>query len=108
MEYTWLTWEHPVVPGSGWESRGRGGAGIAWGGGAGLVPAAVDQNFSAFAPEHHGLGSGPGLAGDHDLSSSGCRDQTPYRVQPEVRGKRWKEGENPAVTRGIKTVPLCP
>ena len=56
-------------------------------GGVGLVPAAVDQNLSAFAPEHHGLRSCPGLTGDNDLSPSGCGDQTPYRIQPKVGGK---------------------
>lgn len=75
--------------------------------GAGLVPAAVDQNLSAFAPEHHGLGSGPGLTGDHNLSSSGCRDETPYGVQPEVGGKRWKKGRALQSPRESKECPFC-
>lgn len=64
-------------------------------GGAWVVPAAVDQNLRAFAPKHHSLWSCPGLAGDNDLSPAGCRDQTPHRIQPEVRGECWKERGEP-------------
>lgn len=56
-----------------------------------MAPAAVDQNLSAFAPEHCGLGCRPWLAGDTDLSPSSRRDQTPDGVLPEVRGQCWKE-----------------
>lgn len=73
---------------------GRGGAGIARGA-VGIVPAAVDQNLGAFAPKHHGLRSCPGLTRDHDLSPTSRRDQTPYGVQPEVRGQCWKERRAP-------------
>lgn len=76
-------------PGKGLASKDNEGEqkGLGWGA---AVPAAVDQNLGAFAPEHRGLRSCPRPAGDNHLSPAGGRNQAPYGIQPEVWGQCWK------------------
>lgn len=60
------------------------------------LPAAVGQQLRPSAPKQAGFGGGSRPTLDHDLSASGCWDQLPHRVQPEVwsvncKDTRWDE-----------------
>lgn len=45
-----------------------------------LLPATVGQEFSPFGPEHSGFWCCSWLAGDDDLPTSGCRNQSLHWV----------------------------
>lgn len=45
-----------------------------------LLPAAVDQEFCPFGPEHGGFRCCSWLARDDDLPAPGCRDQPLHGV----------------------------
>lgn len=55
------------------------------------VPAAVGEQFCPTAPEQARLRGSSRPTRDHDLPPSGCWDQLPYWIQPEVWSLNWKD-----------------
>lgn len=56
-----------------------------------VLPAAVGEQLSPAAPEQAGLRGGSRTTLDHDLPPSGCWDQSPHWIQPEVWSLNWKD-----------------
>lgn len=56
-----------------------------------LIPAAVGEQLRPTTPEQAGLRGSLRPTLDHDLPPSGCWDQFPYWIQPEVWRKNWKD-----------------
>lgn len=56
-----------------------------------VLPAAVGEQLRPTAPEQAGLWGSSRATLDHHLPPSGCWDQFPYWIQPEVWGLNWKD-----------------
>lgn len=74
-------------------------------GGTQNLPGTVPQDLSTLAPKYCGFWSCTRLARDTDLSSSGCRDQPPHGVLPEVWGQSCRRGGTQTLTLEISTCP---
>ena len=59
----------------------------------GFLPAAVGEQLRPAAPEQAGLRGGSRTTLDHHLPPSGCWDQSPHWIQPEVWSLNWKDKE---------------
>lgn len=56
-----------------------------------VLPAAVGEQLRPAAPEQARLRGSPRPTRDHDLPPSGCWNQFPDWIQPEVWSLNWKD-----------------